>query len=851
MLAPQRGGSGPVVSHDLVGSRAAIPLAGTAVTVLRAPRGYGKTTFVAHWARRRSERGETVVWVAIDRSDDPVALGNRVLSAVWDAVRADNPAPPPRSGDPDVTGALASLLRDHPVPVRLVFDDVDLLTDPASHAVLERLLARLPAGVSAVACTRPERPLALREVPAASEITAHELAFTATEAEAVVREHGVHLRPAQLGELMTVTEGWPAGVRLAAIVLSAAADPAAEVARLPGLDPVVTDYLANEVLDELTAEQRHVLLCTAVPDRFDAECATTLCGMPQAPSTLAELARTDFLVRRCGGQEYRQHNFIRAHLRALLRWRSPARPPVLHELTARWLVGKGRPAAALPHVRQSGNPALMAEVVARHGPELLLRGESSRLLGIATGLPPEALARGDIGLVLVLAEILAGDRAAAEIRLTGLAEVLSHDEDPAVADLHTLVRAHWARLTGHPAPATSRLDALVSRRSGRWLRTFALLSRGTAAFWSGDHGGARRDLELALDIATEQDYDLAVLRCVCCLAAVSSAEGDFPRMRDTARRALAFAAGRGRAFRSACCFAYLIEAWAAYQFVQRDEAREYVSRAAELVGSCGDRTVEACVASLVEVLAYEQGTDPHAALVRLRSQWARLRPSDPVQPALVAYEAVIEQRMALGVGRADWAAELPRRAAGWLGESGDVLLMHARLHVHHGQVAAARALLHRVTRGTAPATVVTTLIEAHLLAAALAHRAGDHELAAAELASALAEAEPRRALRPFVGAGAEVRALLTSQTGLPAPLHDFVTAVLGLVDAGDRGAAVLTRREVRLLHELPTLATVEEIAASLYVSVNTVKTHLRHVYQKLGVRSRREAVDVARRRGLL
>jgi len=252
------------------------------------------------------------------------------------------------------------------------------------------------------------------------------------------------------------------------------------------------------------------------------------------------------------------------------------------------------------------------------------------------------------------------------------------------------------------------------------------------------------------------------------------------------------------------------------------------------------------------MIEFEHGPDPLAAVVRLRAHWAKLRQDEPIHPTVVAYEATIEQRMALRLGQVEWALDVERRAAMWLNDAGEVHLLHARMHAHHGRVAAARHVLERITSGRVRTRVPFTVIEAHVLAAILAERVGDRRSPTKEVRAAIELAAPRRVLRPFFDIGTDVRRLLAAQAGRLGRLNDFVTELLNVIPTGGPGiAAELTPREMEVLRELPSLSTLEEIAASLYVSVNTVKTHVRNVYRKLGVTSRREAVIAARRRGLI
>jgi LuxR family maltose regulon positive regulatory protein len=362
------------------------------------------------------------------------------------------------------------------------------------------------------------------------------------------------------------------------------------------------------------------------------------------------------------------------------------------------------------------------------------------------------------------------------------------------------------------------------------LLMLALINRGTALAWRGRYRAGAEDLEQASRVASAHGFDYAVLHCLSHLAGVASAESDYPRMQRVADAALNFARERSLDSSSASCFAYIIAAWAAYQFLDHERAHALAPLAVQRLATSNDRTVETAAVSVAAAVDFERDADTHAVLVRLRRHWATLSRNDPVQPAMVAYVAAVEQRMALRLGRPDWAAEAERRASAWLGDAGDALLLRARMHAHYGRVAASRNLLEKITKGHSQCHVVSSRIEAHLLAAALAGRAGDHRNVNLELRAAIELAEPRRAVRPFYEAGQEIRQLVATQLSRLGRLDPFVEEILGAIPAESQGVtAELTPREMQLLGELPTLATIEEIAGSPYESVNTVKTHLRKV----------------------
>lgn len=831
------------------------------VTVLTAPAGFGKTSLLSGWVRelQRVSAPGYVAWMNIDESDDdPTTLSLGILAAVSRAVTAGNgeSLPQQRISETALVAQLAEIVDRQRDRVWLVLDDIHHLRHPEAQHVLAMVLRWMPRQLRLVLSGRREPALELHRLRVAGrvrQIHAADLALGREQAERAVSRLGVRLSAAELDRLMAVTEGWPAAVRLAALALGEADAGASALDVLVSTDRTVTDYLDSEVLAGLAEPELRILRATSVCEEFGAGLAAALSGREDAAALLEGLERFDGLVSRAGAEQYQLHPFVRGYLRAHLRRHAPSGYAKLHAIAGHWFADAGDAVAAARNAVPAADTELTARVIGEFGPTLVLRGDLALLRDLADTLPASAAGRPGVGLVLVLLELTGGERAGAELRLAGLTEALEVSDEPRVRDLEVIVRTHWARLTGHVVPAMTELDERLPRMSGTDLLVLALVNRGTAFFWLGRHEGAARDLEQAMRMATAHDYPFAVLHCLSQLSGVASANGDFPRMRTLAEQALEFAGAHGPALRAACCFPYTIAAWAAYQLLEDEKAKTLAARGIELLGPNNDRTVEMCALSVREVIEFEHGSDPHAALVRLRRHWSTVGRTEPVQPALVAYEAPVEQRMALRLGRADWAAEVERRASNWLGDSGDVQLLRARMHFHYGRVASARAQLEKINQGEVRCHVVSTRIESYLLTTVLAHRAGDARAADRALRAALELAGPRRAFRPFYDAGPEIRKLLVPQIGRLGRLDQFVAELVEAIPAAARPAdtAELTPREVQLLRELPSLATIEEIAATLYVSVNTVKTHLRNVYRKLGVTSRREAVIMARQRGLL
>ena len=243
--------------------------------------------------------------------------------------------------------------------------------------------------------------------------------------------------------------------------------------------------------------------------------------------------------------------------------------------------------------------------------------------------------------------------------------------------------------------------------------------------------------------------------------------------------------------------------------------------------------------------------DRHNAAVEAGRLWANVG-SVHLAPSLVAYAALPHHQMCMQVGEYEHARGIARVTRDRLGDSGEARLLDAAALVHRGRGQEARRLLDPVLHERVGCVVPTTSASSWLLDATLADLAGDRARAHRGLAEALRIAGPIQALRPFHDGGEAVRTLLAAAGGSFGHVEAFATRVREKLRPGPAGpAGLLTEREQEVLAELPSMRTAAEIADDLFVSTNTVKTHMRSIYRKLGVPHRRAAVVEARCQGLL
>ncbi|MFB9903902.1 LuxR C-terminal-related transcriptional regulator [Allokutzneria oryzae] len=844
-----------------------VPLEGPPVMVVCAPAGAGKTTLLAGWAHLLAERGGApLAWVSLDAGDNDVfPLWSAVLGALREsgAWGQDGPlewlGPPREDEEAGFLAGLVAAFERLTTPVCLVLDGVHEVRSPAAVRALNLLLRQLPPTLRIVLATRFPPPLILPRLRVEGrlrEIGPADLTFTVGEARALLAGQGIELSSATLGVLMERTEGWAAGLRLAAMSVAGSSEPATRIAEFTGEDRAVAEYLAEEVLTGLPGQIRQFLLATCVCATFTVDLAVLLSQQEGAGQILDHLERTNTLITRGGpsARWYRYHPLLRGYLLAELgkrhRWGRR-----LHRTAADWFAAAGDPLVALEHGIAAGDDDLVARLITKFGLQQVLKGNGDPLRALLDTVPAQVLAQPPVALVGAAIALDRGDVPAADRCLRRVAGSARPLRTHRLRALHAVVLLHRARFEGGVREALTALETTRAGDTGDVdLDMLALSNRGTAALWLGEHRAARTDLSRALRLATAEGRDAVALHCRVHLAAVSAAEGDPAQMSAEAAAALDFAQARCWSETSRCAYLYALMGADAYQRVDQERAERLCSLSVRLLAERAERvdpTVELSALLLEAIVAFDRAEDPHGVVAAIRDLWRRFRTAQ-VAPALIAFAAPVEQRMALRVGEHRWAMEVLERLGRQLRPSAEHALLQAVLHAHKGHLNAARRLLDLIVNDRVPAVVAGTMVEAWLLEALLAERTGNQRRAHEALSHALALAQPRHALRPFLDAGAPARDLLVRGAGRFGRYDSFAASVLAAIPASAAGATeALTDRELDLLIELPSMRTTEEIADSLFVSVNTIKTHLRGIYRKLGVNHRRDAITAARRRGLL
>jgi LuxR family maltose regulon positive regulatory protein len=843
------------------------------VTLVSAGPGWGKTELVSHWAHH-GQRPGPVAWLALEPDDDdPARLWTDLLVALRRSGGvAGSPLEalhPPVDLDAAFVDRVVEGLAGLSSPVVLVLEDLHEVQSREALAGLERLLRTIPDQLRLVLVTRSDPALPvhrLRVRGALTEVRAADLALGEEEAHALLGQHGLVLPADELAALVARTEGWATGLRLAALALEGrptASERTEAVARFAGDERTVADYLVAEVLGRLPGRLRSFVLQTSVVDRLDAGLADALTGGTDGPNALDALARSGapFVALDRGRGWYRCHQLFAEMCRHQLAVEAPEAVPELHARAARWYARNDEPVEAVRHALLARDWELLADHVVRVAGAQVFDEGGRALRRLLREVPPDAAAdQPAMACVRALALHDEGDPLEQELRVR-LAEDLL---EPAPAGPEALVLA----LAGSAA-ARSRLDVVAAGEgSARALRlaagmspsqvpalpryvAFAQVLRGQALVWMGELSGAQEHFEQFLSDQDGTDRSgrpespvHATILARSYLSLVHAMLGSLQLARRQAESALQMATRLGRDDDVQCTVAQLALALVHLQRGDRPECDAALARAAAVLDRRPDPILDVARQLAGTRLAADEGADPSAALATLDVVRTTLDSLPPV-PFLNVWLVLVRAEVLLGADRAGEAlAVLSAGPEAPLESTGYGRLLGGRALLGVGRPAEALDLVGPLLDD--PSATGVRVVEAWLVTALAADRLRLDAAALSATGRALDAAAPESLLRPFHTMGAGLDPLLDRHRRLIGSRPALVAGLLARPGgpAPDRPPVheALTDRELTVLSLLPTLMSNAEIAAELYVSINTVKAHLKSLYRKLGVSNRREAV---------
>jgi LuxR family maltose regulon positive regulatory protein len=843
------------------------------VTVISAPPGSGKTSLLRAWADR-STNPRRVVFVSVDRDQQNA---QRFWSAVLDAIRSPARSIDPETPQPAATAALdgdqmvdrvLSEVAEQDEALVLIIDDLHELRSADALTQLEHLLAILPISSRVVLSSRRDPPVRLHQLRLADEIAeirAGDLRFTERETRELLAASEISLSDAGVAALHQRTEGWAAGLRLAVISLSDHPDPERFVAEFSGTDRAIGEYLMAEMLERQPGEVQRMLLRTSLVDRMNGELADLLAGCSGSEQMLLELEEANAFVVSLDAQRtwFRYHQLLADFLRLELRRTLADQVPDLHRRAARWFADHGDVVEAVRHTLAAGDWPDAARLVADHSFRWVLDGQAGTIDAVLQAFPEGASADDpDLALAHAASELNQGrlEEAAAQL---ALAESHVQSAPPARRRRLTVaiasLRLALARRSGQFTEVIEQvnlLDASIADESnepiamGSELRGVALLNLGIVETWSGRLADAQRHLSEGAALA--QTIGRPYLEVAC------RAHQGFPSKlvsvataRERGRQAVALAERHGLDDRPILAPALGAVGGMAIWMGEFDEGERWLRRAWEVASAHVDPAAAVLLHVATGMLHTGRGQhrsalDEFAAAAQAQSLLTGVH---ALAPRITGWLATTQARL----GMPDEARATLTGFSAEPVRMGAVDNARAVICMADGDPATALDVLREVRDITPPVGPAFTLVEAHLLAGTAHLYLGDRDAAAAAAEAALAAAEPDRLIFPFAMTEAAelLDALPRHQTAHGALLADIVDLLRGAPAPSTERERLsqpeeLSPSELRVLRYLPTNLTRPEIARELYVSINTVNTHIRNIYSKLGERDRSSAVQRAR-----
>jgi LuxR family transcriptional regulator, maltose regulon positive regulatory protein len=843
------------------------------VTLVCAGPGFGKSLLVASWLAHRSG---PAAWLTLDETDNDLrTLWADILGALGlaDAVSAANPlselVPASAFGAVQIRQVRAGLAQ-LPAQTVLVLDDLDQVHDPVALGSVSSVLEHQDANLRLVLIARSDPPLRLHRVRIRgdfSEIRARDLAFRHDEAAELLKVNDVGVDDQQVEVLLDRTQGWPAGLRLAAMSLEGAEIDGA-IARFTGTDRLVAAYLIGEVLDRQPPQIRNFLLRTSVVERVSGPLANRLTGRTDGTAVLESLVAGNALVVEFGdtGGWFGYHPLLRELLEHRFSVEHPEEYDRAQLAAAHWFADLRQPITAIQHAIAASAWGYLSRLIAGIAVPLAVSPEGAAL---ATALEPATnLAGSEHRLCAALAGLLwhcqrhdfQAMRRDALDAATFLADEADDIRVPAEILIATTDTIHRRATADNRLPAAAEhLLWLIDAASpavlpaGRQYRVIALSGLGVGQLTSGDLRRAERSLRAASDGAVELSMPLAQLSAESHLSVIDLIHGAIGQAQHRATSARSGADRKGWGYEPEAFLLYFTLGMTHVARNELDEAFDVLGIGLAATTSIQDTASRMLLGVAATSVAVARGDidASRAAAERLATEFAEI---DEPPELLARWCAVAQAWVQLQCGQADAVIDTIHapKGDGFADALERLVLARAHLDVH--EPGPAFEMLEPLTEPASPFRAAA--VEALVLSAVAAERQHRDSAALRLLARAVDLAEPERILRPFLDVGAEGRALIARYRHVIAEHGEFTAQlatgpakqerpVAGLV------AEHLTERELIVLRYLPTMLKAGEIANDLFVSVNTVKSHLRAIYRKFDVTTRRAAVERAQDLNLL
>jgi LuxR family maltose regulon positive regulatory protein len=846
------------------------------LTLLSAPAGYGKTTIVTDWIHTLTDQYR-IAWLSLDKGDNEL---NRFLSYWISTFRhidetlgqdAQSMLGMTQILTPTaIMDALINELVELGIPMVLVLDDYHSISNPALHELLAYFIEHQPSHVHLVLTTREDPPLHLARMRTRrqlTEIRAHHLRFTAEEArEFFNRSMHLNLEVESVNSLEERTEGWAAGLQLAAMALQNLPNPQDFIQTFRGSHRYILDYLAEEVLRQQDEGIRNFLLQTAVLEKFSAPLCNAVTGGSNSQDLLSHLEQANLFIIPLDHERiwYRYHHLFADYLQTGL---SKSEQALLQEKASRWYEENDLVFEAVKYAFRSGNLEMTADVIERviQKASAWSGGEITTLVGWLDALPVQLLrSRPVLCLYASRAWYIAGRIELSENYLN-LAEQSLRESPTADQPTGKLLaiaaerRASLAVLRGDVHVAIERATYAQSQLPEGELydRARAGAMLGLAYGLSGDLEKANHLLMEVSDLAHTAGVAFMTLVTRCEAALVQIIQGRLSLAAQTVCQAMELVGGKQL---PSFGFAWFVLAEIAWERDELPLAEQYLRDGMEL--SRQGVLIDDLRYELISLAHLKQSSGDLVAAMSAIEQAHSIVETFGI-PRLVTLSGAHRTRIQLANGMLDVANQWAQRyqvlrnshPAEYTREYEDLTL--ARVYLANGEYEQALEILSPVFELAEAGGRIRTCIEATILLSLVTRAQNKTTIALNWLVKALTLAEPESFLRLFLDEGSQVAELL------PKVRHEAPKFVDRLLQAfssqaqatnpktgNDRLIAPLSEQEIRVLRLIIAGKSNQEVAEELVISVGTAKWHVHNILQKLGVNNRPQAVARARELGI-
>ena len=837
------------------------------LTLVTAPAGYGKSTLLGDWV---SNCGLPCAWLSLDRFDtEPARLFHGVVGAIQ---RAAGTLPLPsneallaldQSLAPDSAASYDIVLRaleELTEPIVLVIDDVHLAGPGLANGIVGVLAASAPPSLRLVLSGRGHTSIQLerfRYGEGLGELRAPELAFTPAEVTQVACSLGQDAG-FDAGSLWTMTAGWPVAVHASLVSLAQSRNVPATAPGTTAMPVPLADYVAEEILDQLEPSLAEFILRATTCDWVGSRLAVELYGRPHGGVLLEECLRNGLFIEehdyRGSESMYRWQSHFAAQCRRILERQDPLLAERLHRVAARYYQDADV-AESVAHALKGRAPRQAVMSLGAHWLDFLLGNDARTLERLCRDLPTPWGEDPEILMIRSVCRALSGDGpAASELTRRALSRTFVLDALRRRRLLSCRAQFEVMPSAGRPnLHAAAAEDSRSSRDMPKDGRTgagstglFLLAQAEFRLHRTGEIAAAL--LEAAGGTGNPQQLERAEVRAQSDLALAFSAAGDLVRGTENATLALELGDTLGRSPQERMAPAWLARGIAAYWNDNLNAAQASLVKAQRL----GNELFPVGPLSVIYRVLTDCATGDPARLVESSAALESFHARGLYSVSWNALHTIAVAKVAEAQGDLDGAMEVVRPlGAGGHGALADTLL--ADLLCRGGEIKAAQRCTESLAdrRGNPYVDTCTSLTEA-----LVAHRTGDTAAAHERIEHAVLRAQPQSVLRPFAERREELAELLVEHAVWGTAHESFIAALMARETPGDARLRTqsywsLTEREREVLAYMRSIMTAAEIAEALYISVNTVKTHERSIYRKLGAVSRRDALKTAAKRGIV